>query len=107
MNFINLPLFDDVYYTYSIALENNKFIVSFLWNERDKAWRMSIRREDQRPVVLGYKIVSSYPMMADYALEDDGLSGYFVLFPKSYENYTLNDSPEAMSQYYNLLYMYE
>lgn len=107
MNTVLMPTYSDVYYTYSIGLENNKFILSFLWNDRDKGWRMSIRKEDLTPIVLGYKIVSSYPMMADYALQDDGLTGYFVLIPNSNENYTLDDQPSSMSQYYSLFYIYE
>lgn len=107
MNVIILPTYSDVYYTYSIGLEGKKFTLSFLWNDRDNAWRMSIRKEDLTPVVLGYKLVSSYPMMADYALQDDGLSGYFALIPNSNDNYTLNDQPSSLSQYYTLFYIYE
>lgn len=103
-----LPLSEtDVYYTYSTALEDSNFILTFLWNDRDKAWRMDIRKEDNTPVVLGYKIVSSYPMMADYTLNDDGLSGYFALVPKSKESGLLSSSPSAMRQYYQLFYVYE
>lgn len=105
---IQLPLSEtDVYYTYTTALEGSKYNLTFLWNERDMGWRMDIRKEDGTAVVLGYKIVSSYPMMADYALGDDGLTGYFALVPKSKEAGLLATSSSAMRQYYQLFYVYE
>jgi hypothetical protein len=107
MKILQLPIFEEIYYTYAIGLENQRYLLTFLWNERDSAWRMDIRHEDQKPIVLGYKLVPSYPMMADYSLEDDGLSGYFILIHKSQENGVLSKDFSSMAQYYNLYYIYE
>ncbi len=106
MKIIQLPLYEDQYYTYSTAIEGARFTLTFLWNERDNGWRLDIVKEDGSPVLLGYKLVSSYPMLADYSLNDDGLSGYMILLPKSKEAGLLKTSASAMAQYYNLYYLY-
>jgi hypothetical protein len=107
MNILQLPTYPEVYYTYSVGLENQRYILTFLWNDRDSAWRMDIRKEDQTPVVLGHKLVASYPMMADYSLEDSGLTGYFLLLHNTQENGVLSKDYTRMSQYYSLYYIYE
>lgn len=104
---VKMPLYSDDFYNYTISLQNQKYNISFLWNERDSAWRMSIKHEDLTPIVVGYKLVSSYPMMADYALEDDGLTGYFLLLPKSVEVGLLGLNSGNMFQYYDLFYIFE
>ncbi len=105
MTITKLPLFTDVFYNYTVSLESRKYILSFIWNDRDNSWRMSIKLDDQTPVVLGYKLVSSYPMMADYSLETYGLNGYFILAPKSVEVGLLSLDPNNMYQYYDLFYI--
>lgn len=107
MRFLELPLYQDIYYTYSIGLETSKYVFTFLWNDRAKSWHMDIRKEDQTPVVLGIKMVSSFPLMADYTLEDHDITGYFVLMPKTREMGILSDNPNNMAQYYRLYYVYE
>lgn len=107
MKLVNLPLYDDPFYTYSAGLEGKRYIFTFRWNDRDSAWRMDIRHDNQDPIILGHKVVSSFPMMADYALQDDGLSGYFALLPKTREMGILHDQIGNMKQYYNLYYVYE
>jgi hypothetical protein len=107
MNVIELPLYEDQYYTYTTNLEGARYSLTFLWNERDGGWRMDILKEDRTPILLGYKIVSSYPMLADYSLNDDGISGYMVLLPKSKEAGLLRTAPSAKAQYYRLYYIYE
>ena len=106
MNVVKLPLYSDQYHTYTTSLESSRFRLSFLWNERDNGWRLDILKEDGSPVLLGYKLVSSYPMLADYSLNDDGISGYMVLLPKSREQGLLSSSATAMLQYYDLYYIY-
>jgi len=107
MKAVNLPLYDDPFYTYSAAIEGKRYIFTYRWNGRDSAWRMDIRHDNQEPIILGHKMVSSFPMMADYTLEDDGISGYFVLLPKSREMGILHEQIGNMKQYYNLYYVYE
>jgi len=107
MNVIELPIYEDQYYTYTTSLEGERYSFTFLWNERDRGWRVDIHKEDRTPVLLGYKLVSSYPMLADYSLNDLGLSGYLVLLPKAKEAGLLRTSASAKSQYYRLYYIYE
>lgn len=107
MNIIQLPLFTDVYHEYSLPLEDDNFILTFLWQERTSSWYMDIRKDDLTPVVLGIRLVIDFPILADYKLKDFGLNGYFVLEDKGqYISNKLSTSPEALADNYQLFYLY-
>lgn len=108
MIYSELPLYpDSKYYTYSCALESKQFNFTFLWNDRDSSWRMTIKEEDLTEIVRAHRLVSSYPMMADYSLESYGITGYFLLLPKTVDLEILNEQPGNLAQYYKLFYVYE
>lgn len=107
MNIVQLPLHADYYFEYSIPLEDDNFILTFLWQERSSAWYLDIRKDDLTPVVLGIKLVPYYPILADYQLKDFGLNGYFALEDSGqYISDSLNTTAEALYKNYNLFYIY-
>ena len=105
---VELPLFSDPYYEYTMSLQDQSFIFTFRWMERTRDWYLDIRLDDLTPVVLNYKLVTYYPMMVDYVLSSYGLTGYFLLSDSgTFETSKLSDSVESLSNYYRLFYVYE
>lgn len=76
-----LPLYTDRMYRYGAPIEGQQKQFTFYWNDRTSQWHMDIRNEDQTVVVLGVPLVAQYPMLADHPMEDQLLTGYFVLLP--------------------------
>lgn len=104
---IEMPLFHEEKYRYSISLEGVSWQLTFYWNERAGQWHMDIRREDQSPVVLGQPLVAQYPMMIDYNLEAAGLSGYFLLLPVNIAIAAeVNKSSSIVPEFFKLYYVY-
>lgn len=103
-----LPLYNDSYYEYRIALEDQARVITFRWQDRTSSWYLDINQDDLTPLILGIRIVPYYPILADYQLQDKGLNGYFVLVDSGdFITDNLSNSPEALAQYYRLFYIYE
>lgn len=105
--YIELPLFLEEKYRYGISLEGISWQFTFYWNGRCGQWHMDIRKEDQTPLVLGIALVAQYPMLVDYNLEEQGLTGYFLLMPV---NIAIADQINAESsvvpEFFKLYYVY-
>lgn len=104
--YVNLPLFADPYYSYSIALEGNSYILEFVYVERCQLYFLSLRDADSNPIVLNSGLVPTYPIMFDYALPN--LSGYFWMeeiadiLSEPYKVY-----PDKINEYYQFYYIYD
>lgn len=108
MNKEYIPLFSFPSYQYSVSLQGLSKIITMEYRSIDKSFRMSVFNPDNSPVVVGVKVVPMYPMLADYDLTAHGLTGYFLLEPKSAvggSNIVIDDY-ETLAQKYNLCYMY-
>lgn len=106
-NIKELPLFSDLQHRYSIDLEQKTFTIDFKWKSRTKNWYLSIEDQNQLPVITEYKLVAAYPMMIDYALQEFGLTGYFVLLDKGdFPTNSLNKTPKALKNNYRLFYIH-
>lgn len=105
-SYIDLPLYTDYYYSYTVSLERNSYVVEIYYNSYGKKWYMDLYTEDQEPVVLGLALLPEYPIAIDYILPN--LSGFFWLYPVpeigKKEKYKTD--PEALAQYYSLKYVY-
>lgn len=105
--YIELPLFTEEKYRYGISLEGISWQFTFYWNGRAMQWHMDIRREDQTPLVLGVPIVTQYPMLVDYNLEEQGLTGYFLLMPVNVAvAEQLTQESSVMPEFFKLYYVY-
>lgn len=102
-----LPLFSDSYFEYSFPLENDTKIFTFRWNNRELAWYFDIKQEDLTPIIRGVKLVAYYPLLADFALAESGITGYLTLVDSgNYASNKLSELPENLPQYYRLFYTY-
>lgn len=107
-NFIQMPLYSDLTYRYSLSLEGQSWQFKFYWVQRATQWHMDIRKEDQTPVVLGHALVPQYPILEDVPLEDVGLTGRFVLMPVNIAVATaITQESLVMPEFFKLYYMYE
>lgn len=105
--YVEMPLYSDDKYRYSISLEGQSWQFTFYWNTRCSQWHLDLRLEDQTAVVLGYAIVPQYPMMVDYNLEDYGLTGYFVLYPVNATiSSKITEGSTVMPEFFSLFYVY-
>lgn len=105
--FVEMPLYTDLKYRYSMSLEGQSWTFTFYWNQRCSMWQMDIRMEDQTPIVLGYQIVPQYPMCEDYTLEDFGITGHFVLLPiNATISGKISQESDVMPEFFRLYYVY-
>ncbi|WYN05065.1 virion structural protein [Pseudomonas phage UNO-G1W1] len=105
--YVEMPLYADLKYRYSLSLEGQSFQFTFYWNTRCSQWHMDLRQEDQTPILLGYALVPQYPMGIDYNLEDYGLNGYFKLLPvNSSISSKLTEESSIMPEFFKLYYVY-
>lgn len=106
-NQVDLPLYDDADYTYSVSLQSQSYIVRIYYVERCKLWYLSLFEEDQTPVFQGLGMVPDYPITLDYL--NNNLTGFFRLSPipayKSIDPYLLY--PDKIAQYYTFSYVYQ
>lgn len=105
--YIEMPLFTEEKYRYGISLEGTSWQFTFYWNGRAGQWHMDIRREDQTPLVLGQPLVAQYPMLVDYNLEEQGLTGYFLLMPvnAAIDN-QITEGSNIVPEFFKLYYVY-
>lgn len=102
---VDLPLYSDPFYSYTISLEDNTYSMEFVLNERAGMWYMSMFTEDGEPIVRGIALVPNYPLLADYVIPE--LTGFFLLLPiPSITTEKYKEEPEYLSQYYTLRYLY-
>jgi hypothetical protein len=107
-NFIEMPLFADLAYRYSLSLEGQSFQFKFYWVQRATQWQFDIRQEDQTPIVLGYALVPQFPMLEDLPLEGFGLTGHFALMPVNIAVSTaITQESSVMPEFFKLYYQYE
>lgn len=106
LQYIILPLFEDAFYSYSVALEDNTYVINIRYNERSEQWIMDLLDAASNPIVAGVGVVPLYPIMLDYAITN--MTGFFWLEPiaemntEQYKQY-----PEKLNQYYRMFYIYD
>lgn len=102
---VALPLFDEPFYTYAVALQGQSYTAELVYNERAQLYFLSLYTADKEPILLGVGLVPNYPITFDYILP--GLSGFFWLELKArtlgepYKEY-----PDQLSQFYDFYYVY-
>lgn len=103
-----LPLFDSSNYKYSFNLEGETFTLSFLWLDRTAGWYFSVEKADKQPVLTNVRLVENYPIIVDYALREQGLSGFFTLVSAyDFPSNNLKKGPRNLAKHYRFFYAYQ
>jgi len=103
---IRLPLFNEIFYSYSTALDGNTFTLEFLFVERLESWIFTLRDSDQTALVSGARLTPNTTLFQDYQLE--GIAGAFYFTPKTDLN--IEDALEQIRNprdFFTLYYVYE
>lgn len=104
-HYVTMSLFPEPFYTYTIAFQDNSYILEFVYNERARLYFINLYDAENNPIVLGEALVPNYPIFLDYALYP--LTGFLWMEEKAniiseaYKAY-----PDSIDQYYNLFYIY-
>jgi hypothetical protein len=105
-NYVELFLSKDPYYTYRQTLDGKDFIFTFRYSTREACWYMDLYDADKTPLVLGTKLVPSYPMFEDLVLAD--IDGFFWLsanLPSNIDKFYT--APRDLPDFFTLRYFYE
>jgi len=105
LHYVNLPLYQNPDYEYSIALERVSYKLRFYYVERVQQWSIDLRYANNDPIVLGACLVPDFPLFLDYDIED--LSGTFWLEPIGPLDNETVINPYELNEYYKLYYFYE
>lgn len=106
LNFIQLPLFNDVYYSYTMNIEQENLTFVFRYNERSKSYYVDIYNQDGVPQILGVRIVPEYPLANNHKIGN--LTGYFSVeakHPSLIEK--TRTEPENIAEHFVMFYQYE
>jgi len=76
---INCPLFQDPFYSYSIDLSGDTYILTFRYSSRSQGYLLDIEDAEENTIIRGIKLVPVYPLTQQYSLENP--IGEFFLLP--------------------------
>lgn len=106
MRYVNMPLFEDEFYSYSISLENQSYIIKIYYNRRERRWYMDIFYPDEVPLILGMALVPDYPMAMEYPI--DNFNGFFWLEENpAIGTNKIDQYPRHLHKYYRFFYIYD
>jgi len=103
---VKLPLYEGLFYNYTTSLEQDTFYLEFQYVKRIKDWLFTLKSANRTTLVRGQRLTPNTLLFADYQLP--GLSGFFLLIPKSGEDpVKFEDRRERLSEYFNFYYYYD
>lgn len=80
MNYLNLPLYQEQDYFYSIVLDEVACVFRLYYNQRVDGWFFDIKEEGtSNYFIQGERLVALYPMLLDYTFLP--MSGFLWLEP--------------------------
>lgn len=106
-NWSVVPLKSDEAYTYKINLEGRSRKLTFKLNTRTNVYHFDMSNEDGTPLVAGIPMLPMNTLLNNLALEQYGITGYFILVPRNDAIAFNFVKPSELNQYYAFLYVYE
>ena len=80
---VMIPIKNLPYYEHEVKLQDNTFILTFRWNDRESCFYLDLKFFQGQPILTGIKVVADFGILKNTDLTDYGLSGYFLLTPLS------------------------
>jgi len=100
---VKLPVYNETYYSYSVALEGNTFVLEFLFlQSRSNSWFVTLKNSSQETLLSGQRLTPNTVLFQGYQLE--GLSGFFYFESKDLENEEFRVGTPR--DFYTLYYIY-
>lgn len=96
-----IPFRDPAQWTMQIELSQVIYFLTFTWNALNEFWTMDIANRDQIPVLIGIKIVPSYPLLSPYSVEGQPIG---QIICQNIVNAPSNIGRFDMSQKFELVY---
>lgn len=104
--YISLPLYNDTYYKYSVVLEDNTYILGFLYLERINQWIYYLKDSEGNSLVSGERLTPNTQLLLSYA--NPNLTGFLLFTPKSnVDPEVVKDNIRQISDFYDLFYIYD
>lgn len=96
------------YFEMTTSLESNYFSLVFRWSERESCFYFDLMKNSGEVIRLGTKILPKEKIFYTDDLTDYGLTGFFILLPKSY-NYEYSNTYDYknFTDKFLLFYIYE
>lgn len=105
IKFLKLPLFGENYYSYSVNLEGNKYVLEFLYVSRVGGWFVTLKDSEQNVLVRNQRLSPNTLLFSDYKLPN--LTGAFYCTTKSGKDPEFVEwSMKSLSNGYDLYYIY-
>jgi hypothetical protein len=101
---LKLPIYNETYYSYSVALEGETFTLEFLFLQtRSNSWFVTLKNSSQEILVTGQRLTPNTVLFQGYQLE--GLSGFFYFESKDLRNEDFRVG--TPKDFYTLYYIYD
>lgn len=101
---MELPLFSDPMYSYSVSILTNTYNFTFLYNTRMEKWTFSISEVGGDGIISGALLVPGFPILIDH---DIGFPGILYLESKGMKQGEALINPFEINQFYNLYFVYD
>lgn len=106
IKYLKLPLHNDVSYSYTTNLEDNKYQLKFLFLERTKHWYFTLKDSEQNVLVSGQRLTPNALLFSNYRLEN--LTGGFYFTTQSgLDPELVEQNIERPREFFVLYYIYD
>jgi len=78
---IQIPTLDFPAYTETLILDEQSFLLQFVWNTRLEAWQLSILDVEENPILMGLKLVLNWAHFPQYRALNIPPGELFVIDP--------------------------
>jgi hypothetical protein len=103
---VDLPIFNDTFYSYSVSLEGNRYTLTFLFLERLGQWVLTLQDSEGSVLVRNERLTPETLLFFDYKLP--GLSGGFYFQPNTQTAFQDEDNIITRpKEFYKLFYVFD
>lgn len=102
-SWINLPLYDDWDYKYTVPVGSQNIEWRIYYSDRTETWMLDASLSTGEPIVQGIALLKLTPMFEN---KIEGVNGFLWLEPIAQESNEALLHPDLLYKYYNLYYIF-